>query len=81
MTRKLRLLSASDLNGTLRMQDVLQQVEQAFVERGLGRSEMPAKTYLHFPQHEGVLLVMPGSLPLMEHAAVKLISGHTRNPV
>ena len=81
MTRKLRLLSASDLNGTLRMQDVLQQVEQAFAERGLGRSEMPAKTYLHFPQHEGVLLVMPGSLPLMEQAAVKLISVHTRNPV
>ena len=48
MARKLRLLSASDLNGTLRMQDVLQLVEQAFAERGLGRSEMPAKTYLHF---------------------------------
>ena len=81
MARKLRLLSASDLNGTLRMQDVLQLVEQAFAERGLGRSEMPAKTYLHFPQHEGVLLAMPGSLPEMDQAAVKLIGVHTRNPV
>ncbi|MBN1856727.1 MAG: ornithine cyclodeaminase family protein [Dehalococcoidia bacterium] len=81
MARQLRLLSASDLNGTLRMQDVLQHVERAFGERGLGRSEMPAKTYLHFPQHDGVLLVMPGSLPQMEQAGVKLISVHTRNPV
>lgn len=42
---------------------------------------MPPKSYLHFPSHEGVLLIMPGNLPQMDEAAVKLINVHTRNPV
>ncbi len=81
MARKLRILRASDLNGTLDMRDVLPLIEQAFFERGMGRTEMPPKSYLHFPSHEGVLLIMPGSLPQMDEAAVKLINVHTRNPV
>ncbi len=81
MARKLRILRASDLDGTLDMKDVLALMEQAFAERGLGRTEMPAKSYLHFPTHQGVLLIMPGNLPQMDEAAVKLISVHTRNPV
>lgn len=80
MARKLRMLRASDLNGTLDMRDVLALIEQAFVERGLGRTEMPPKSYLHFPAHQGVLLIMPGNLPQMNEAAVKLINVHTRNP-
>ena len=81
MARKLRVLRASDLNGTLDMRDVLTLIERAFAERGLGRTEMPPKSYLHFPSHQGVLLIMPGNLPQMEEAAVKLINVHTRNPV
>jgi alanine dehydrogenase len=81
MARKLRVLRASDLNGTLDMRDVLALIERAFAERGLGRTEMPPKSYLHFPDHEGVLLIMPGNLPQMNQAAVKLINVHTRNPV
>jgi alanine dehydrogenase len=80
MARKIRMLRASDLNGTLDMRDVLALIEQAFAERGLGRTEMPPKSYLHFPEHEGVLLIMPGNLPHMNEAAVKLINVHTRNP-
>jgi alanine dehydrogenase len=81
MARKIRVLRASDLNGALDMRDVLVLVERAFAERGLGRTEMPPKSYLHFPSHRGVLLVMPGSLPHLGEAAVKLINVHTRNPV
>lgn len=81
MARKLRILRASDLSGTLDMRDVLPLIEQAFAERGLGRTQMPPKSYLHFPSHEGVLLIMPGNLPQMDEAAVKLINVHTRNPV
>ncbi len=80
MARKLRVLRASDLNGTLQMKDVLTLIEQAFAERGLGRTQMPAKSYLRFPEHEGVLLIMPGSVQQLEQAAVKLINVHTRNP-
>ena len=81
MARKIRVLRASDLNGVLDMRDVLVLIEQAFAERGLGRTEMPAKSYLHFPAHEGVLLIMPGNVPGMREAAVKLINVHTRNPI
>jgi len=79
MTRKLRLLRASDVAGMLNMADVIGRVEQAFAERGRGYSEMPAKTYLHFEEHQGVLLIMPGALPAMDVAGVKLISVHKRN--
>jgi len=81
MARKLRILRASDLNGTLDMRDVLALIERAFAERGLGRTEMPPKSYLHFPTHNGVLLIMPGNLPNLDQAAVKLINVHTRNPI
>jgi alanine dehydrogenase len=81
MARKLRVLRAGDLNGTLEMRDVLMLIERAFAERGLGRTEMPPKSYLHFPSHQGVLLIMPGSLPQLNEAAVKLINVHTCNPV
>jgi alanine dehydrogenase len=81
MARKIRVLRASDLNGVLDMRDVLVLIEQAFAERGLGRTEMPAKSYLHFPDHQGVLLIMPGNVPGMREAAVKLINVHTRNPI
>ncbi len=80
MARKVRILRASDMVGTLAMPDVLTLIEQAFAERGRGRTEMPAKSYLHFPQSQGVLLIMPGNLPQMGEAAVKLISVHTGNP-
>ncbi|NLE94984.1 MAG: ornithine cyclodeaminase family protein [Dehalococcoidia bacterium] len=81
MAERLRILRASDLDGTLDMRDVLALIERAFAERGLGRTEMPPKSYLHFPSHQGVLLIMPGNLPQLEQAAVKLINVHTRNPV
>ncbi len=80
MARKVRILRADDLAGTLSMPDVLALVEQAFAERGRGCTEMPAKSYLHFPGYQGVLLIMPGNLPQMEQAGVKLISVHTGNP-
>ena len=79
MARKLRILRAGDLDGILQMTDVLKLVEDAFAERGRGRTQMPAKSYLRFPQHEGVLLVMPGSLPHVDQAAVKLINVHKHN--
>ncbi len=80
MAERLRILRASDLDGTLDMRDVLKLIERAFAERGLGRTEMPPKSYLHFPAHQGVLLIMPGNLPQLEQAAVKLINVHTGNP-
>jgi len=79
MARKLRILRAGDLNGVLSMGDVIALVEQAFAERGRGRTDMPPKSYLRFPEHDGVLLVMPGSLPGMGEAAVKLINVHKHN--
>lgn len=81
MARQLRILRASDLTGVLDMRDVLALIERAFAERGLGRTEMPPKSYLHFPTHNGVLLIMPGNLPNLDQAAVKLINVHTRNPI
>ena len=79
MARKLRILRARDLDGILDMTDVLRLVEEAFAERGRGRTQMPAKSYLRFAEHEGVLLSMPGALQHLDQAAVKLINVHKNN--
>ena len=79
MARKLRILRARDLDGILDMSDVLRLVEEAFAERGRGQTQMPAKSYLRFPEHEGVLLSMPGAVPRSDEAAVKLITVHKHN--
>lgn len=79
MARKIRLLRAQDLEGILRMTDVIELVHEAFAERGRGRTQMPAKSYLRFTEHEGVLLSMPGHMPARDEAAVKLITMHKKN--
>ena len=80
MTVRLRILKSSDINAVLTMSDVLELVETAFRERGLGRAQMPPKSYLFFPEHEGDLRVMPAFLEGLGQAGVKLVNVHPRNP-
>lgn len=80
MTVRLRVLKSSDIGAVLTMSDVLELVETAFRERGLGRAQMPPKSYLFFPEHEGDLRVMPAYLEGLGQAGVKLVNVHPRNP-
>lgn len=76
----LKMLGAADITRILGMEQVLELVEMAFIERGHGRVQMPPKSYLFFERHEGDLRVMPAFLEGLGQAGVKLVNVHPRNP-
>ncbi len=80
MDRKIRLMNMAEVEQTLSMTRVLQLVEQAFMERGMGRAQMPPKSYVFFPRHNGDLRVMPAYLEGLNEPGVKLVNVHPDNP-
>ena len=80
MGGKLRLINQGEVEQTLSMTEVLKLVEQAFLERGNGRAQMPPKSYVFFPRHNGDLRVMPAYLETLNEPGVKLVSVHPDNP-
>jgi len=61
------------------MNEVLEVVEQAFREKGLGRVQMPPKTYLYFERYNGDLRVMPAYMESLDASAVKIVNVHPDN--
>ena len=61
------------------MGDVLVAVEEAFRYKGLGRVQMPPKSYLFFPEQDGDLRTMPSYVPDADVAAVKIVNVHPQN--
>jgi len=57
----------------------LEAVEDAFREHGLGRTQMPPKSYLYFASHNGDLRTMPAYLERADAAGVKIVNVHTGN--
>lgn len=80
MDRAIRLITMEEIEGILRMPEVLKLVEQAFMERGRGRAQMPPKSYVFFPRHNGDLRVMPAYLEALDEPGVKLVNVHPDNP-
>ena len=80
MGGNLRLINQGEVEQTLSMTEVLKLVEQAFLERGNGRAQMPPKSYVFFPRHNGDLRVMPAYLETLDEPGVKLVSVHPDNP-
>ncbi len=62
------------------MKEVMEVVEKAFAEKGLGYVQMPPKPYLFFHNYDGDLRVMPSYLERMDMAAVKVVNSHPNNP-
>jgi len=73
------LLSDSDVRSMLRIKEVLKVVEDAFREKGLGKVQMPPKTYLFFKDQNGDLRIMPAFLPDRGAAGVKIVNSHPGN--
>ncbi|MFC2008874.1 alanine dehydrogenase [Chloroflexota bacterium] len=80
MDRKVRLINMAEVEQTLSMTEVLKLVEQAFMERGKGRAQMPPKSYIFFSRHNGDLRVMPAYLEELNEPGVKLVNVHPDNP-
>jgi ornithine cyclodeaminase/alanine dehydrogenase len=77
--KQILYLSQADVAGIdLSMGEVMGYVEEAFVEKGRGRYEMPPKPGLH-PQKDAFIHAMPCYIPKLGAAGVKWVSGFPEN--
>jgi alanine dehydrogenase len=76
---KVLIIKGKQVKKLLDMVDVLDAVEGAFREKGLGRVQMPAKTYLYYDKYGGDLRVMPSYLEALDISAVKVVTVHPGN--
>ena len=76
----LYLSQADVVSAGLKMAEIVEAVEQGFVELGNGRVEMPPKPGIH-PGEEAnnFIHAMPASIPAMKSAGVKWVSGYPGN--
>lgn len=61
------------------MGEVMEAVESAFRAKGLGKVQMPAKSYLFYKQYNGDLRTMPSYLEELGISAVKIVNVHPDN--
>jgi ornithine cyclodeaminase/alanine dehydrogenase-like protein (mu-crystallin family) len=76
----MRLLTRTDVQQSISMREAVDVVKSAFRELFIGRADIPLRTVLSLPKHDGVTLFMPGYLSDSESLAVKVVSVHNRNP-
>lgn len=74
-----RLLSGSDVEAVVTMDDIIPAVEVAFTEYAKGKVIMPAKIYLDIPGH-GDFRAMPAYVPSIDTAGIKWVNVHPGNP-
>ena len=72
-------LDEAEVKSLLTMDDTIAAVQEAFLDHGLGRTQMPPKSYLYFSKHDGDLRTMPAYLEGQDLAGVKVVNVHTRN--
>ena len=77
---KVLLLSRAEVEGLISTRDAIEAVEEAFRAKGLGKAQMPPKSYVYFKHHNGDFRVMPAYLEEMGAAGVKIVNAHPRNP-
>lgn len=72
-------LSEDDVRSLLNMDDAIAAVENAFRDHGLGKTQMPPKSYLYFSKYDGDLRTMPAYLEGLDSAGVKIVNVHPEN--
>ena len=72
-------LSEDDVKSLLNMDDAIVAVENAFRDHGLGKTQMPPKSYLYFSKYDGDLRTMPAYLEGLDSAGMKIVNVHPKN--
>lgn len=75
------MLTENDVKKLLSLDEVVQVVELAFKEKGLGHTQMPAKVYLFYDKYKGDLRAMPSYLEELDISAVKIVNSHSENRI
>lgn len=73
------LLKESEVRGLLSMDEVIEAVEEAFLEKAAGQVQMPPKIYVYYSRYDGDLRVMPAYLEGLDISAVKVVNVHPGN--
>jgi len=73
------LLTKKEIEPLLSMPEVMEAVESAFREKGLGFVQMPPKIYLSYTKYNGDLRAMPSYLERLDVSAVKVVNAHPDN--
>ncbi len=73
------LLTGKEIEPLFSMPEVMEAVESAFKEKGLGFVQMPPKIYLSYTNYNGDLRAMPSYLERLGMSAVKVVNAHPDN--
>jgi alanine dehydrogenase len=76
----LRVLSADDVRRALPMAQAVEAMKAAFAQLSAGRADVPLRTPVEVPAHNGVTLFMPAYLADDDQMAVKIVSVFNDNP-
>lgn len=75
-----RILTRQDVEKALPMPQAIEAVKRAFAQLSAGQADMPLRTALDVPRHNGVTLFMPAYLPHDDAMALKIVSVFDDNP-
>ena len=73
------ILTDHEVKKLLTWSEILEAVESAFKQKGLGLVQMPAKIYLYYRKYHGDLRSMPAFLEKLDISAVKIVNVHPLN--
>jgi alanine dehydrogenase len=79
---KTLLLDSADVAASAQLPELVDTVEGAFAADARGDTQMPAKSYIDLPQHDGDFRSMPAYIDAddWEAAGVKWVNSHPENP-
>lgn len=77
---KTLLISDSEIEKLISIGETIETVEDAFTAKGLGKVQMPPKSYIYFEEFNGDFRVMPAYLEETGAAGVKIVNSHPDNP-
>jgi len=73
-------LTQEEVKSVIDMRSDMQVVERAFRQHGLGKVQMPPKSYLYYTAYNGDLRTMPAYLEDEDITGVKIVNVHPGNP-
>lgn len=76
----IRILSQEDVKRALPMNEAIEAVKDAFEQLSADKADVPLRTSLDVPRHNGVTLFMPAYLSDDDAMAMKLVSVFNDNP-
>lgn len=75
----IKLLSKNDIQKILTITDTINILEKAFIEFGNENVDMPERSYINLPEHDGMKLIMPGYLKESGVLGTKIVTVFRNN--